>query len=321
MMQNSSSRPVVEVRDIVADLRQKYISLDRDRQFRQRFDLLLGCDAEGNPVAEPIEFTKTGESRGLLVVDGAGGGKTSLVRRALDTHPALQPTAATMPCVSITVPNPATMKSVGFEILKATGYTNSERNRTAWNLWNDVRIRFQILGTKVLWIDEAHDLFPNGSKSEAPAILKTLKSLMQGESAVIVILSGTETLWESITFDDQVRRRFAKFALPSVTAASDGGNLWGLLQAFCTRADLGTPERGDLVERLVHASRHRFGLCVEQMIAAIEAALLSGDTRLDIRHFAEAYFAQEGCTIAENVYLAVRWSAIDLGRRGASNAA
>jgi hypothetical protein len=37
--------------------------------------------------------------------------------------------------------------------------------------------------------------------------------------------------------------------------------------------------------------------------------------------FGDASFDQESCTIAENVYLAARWSSINLGQRGASNAA
>lgn len=222
-----------------------------------------------------------------------------------------------MPCVSISVPSPATAKSVGREILRATGFPAKSGNRTAQDIWVDVAFRFWLLGTVVLWIDEAHDVFPQKSKSEAPAILKTLKTLMQGESAVIVVLSGVDRLWENVCFDDQVSRRYFPFALPPVSGAADCKRLWGILGGYCDRACLELPPRGDLIERLVHAGRHRFGRCIEQMIDAIEIALMRGDTKLDIHHFADAFFAHEGCAISENVFLVPRWSSIDLHSRTA----
>lgn len=135
---------------------------------------------------------------------------------------------------------------------------------------------------------------------------------MQGDGAVIVILSGVGSLWESISFDHQVNRRYSKFELPPVVAATDSKLIWKLLDGFCDCAELDPPERGDLVERIIHAGRKRFGLCIEQMISAIEIALLRGDTKLDFMHFADAFFAQEACSINDNVFLASRWSSIVL---------
>ncbi|MCA1775052.1 MAG: TniB family NTP-binding protein [Loktanella sp.] len=317
-MTTTMQLPRKEVRAIIKELRAKYIKMERDRAFLSTFDRLLECDEDGNLIAQPVAWTATGETRGIVVTDGAGGGKTSLVRHALNKHPALQPSdIAAMPCVSITVPSPATAKSVGREILKATTLPVKSVNRTAQDIWDDVAFRFKLLGTVVLWIDEAHDVFPQRSKSEAPAILKTLKTLMQGDSAVIVVLSGVDRLWQNVCFDDQVSRRYFPFALPQVSGAADCKRLWAILGGYCDRASLELPPRGDLIERLVHAGRHRFGRCVEQMIDAIEIALMRGDAQLDIQHFADAFFAQECCAISENVFLVPRWSSINLHSRAA----
>ncbi len=309
-------RPTHEIRGVIEDLRGKYIRMGRDSEFRSALDRLLKCNREGALLADRVAFTATGETRGIVVTDGAGGGKTSLVRHALSNHPALRPSGSTpMPSVSITVPSPATMKSVGGEILRATGYPGLAKNRTAHAIWTDVAYRFRALGTAVLWIDEAHDLFPRRSSSEAPEILKTLKSLMQGEGAVIVVLSGVEQLWSSICFDEQVKRRYRKFELPQMSSEGDRDMLWSLLGSFCECAGLEVPERRDLVERLVHAGRQRFGRCIEQMIDAIECALCRGDRKLQLQHFADAFYAQEGCAAGENVFVTPRWSSIDLRAR------
>lgn len=302
------------IRATVADLRGKYVTLKRDHDFRARLDRLLAMDVNGNPVVAGEAVRTAGEKRGIAVVGGAGSGKTSLIAKGVGKHPALQPSeAAPMPVVQISVPNPATMKSVGFEILKKTGYSELGNKRTAWEIWNDVRTRFRLLGTLVLVIDEAHDLFPRGSKSEAYEILRTLKSLMQEDGSVIVVLCGIESLYDSISFDYQVQRRFAKFELPPVTTSADSKLVWGLIGKFCDRAELGRPAQTDLVDRLAHAGRYRLGICIEQIISAIEIALMSGDTALDIQHFADAFFEQEGCEVGRNVFLAPRWSSIDLG--------
>jgi len=128
---------------MVERLGKKYVAFDRDTEFRDHLDRLLQADASGSLVPEPRRFGLTGETRGVAVIGGAGSGKTSLVARAMTRHPALQPSEAVpKPCVSITVPNPATMKSVGLEILKQTGYPEAYKPRTAWEIWNCVRIRF-----------------------------------------------------------------------------------------------------------------------------------------------------------------------------------
>lgn len=300
-----------ETRSAIAGIRGQYVTTKRDHDLATALDRVIMID-ENTGSAEPVRFTSTGETRGIIVVDGAGGGKTSLVQRGLAAHPALKATDTTKPVVSITVPNPATLKSVAQEALKASGYTGGEKKRTVWEMWELLRERFQMLGTVVFWIDEAHDLFPHGSKSEAPHILKTFKSLMQDDGAVIVILSGVESLWESITFDHQVQRRYSKFELPPVTASTDSKLIGKLLANFCGRAGLEPPEGGDLLERIIHAGRQRFGLCIEQMISAIEIALLRGDTKLSAQHFADAFFTQEACSISDNVFLSPRWSSIDL---------
>uniref|UniRef100_UPI003A8FCD6F TniB family NTP-binding protein n=1 Tax=Celeribacter halophilus TaxID=576117 RepID=UPI003A8FCD6F len=52
-------------------------------------------------------------------------------------------------------------------------------------------------------------------------ILRALKSLMQGDDAVIVILSGTEELSNVIRSDPQVQRRFTSMVLPELSEQAD----------------------------------------------------------------------------------------------------
>lgn len=295
-------------------LRDKHIWTPRDTKFRDYLDRLLQRDADGNLIAAARLFNETGDARGIAVVEAAGGGKTSLVYHGLKTHPALQPRDAQhQPWVGVRVPSPATAKSLGIEILNASGYPSVSRSRTEDDIMRMVRSHFKLRGTTILWIDEAHDLFGAGSRFKVDVFLKTVRNLMQGEGAVSVVLSGIESLWQIASCDDQVTRRYLRLPLDDVSALSDRKSLSSVITSFCASVAMMPPSDEDLVDRLVHASRRRFGRCIENILAALETAALEGADRLTVNHFAESWGMQEGCAIGQNVFLARNWKKIDLG--------
>lgn len=296
-------------------LRDKYLSTPRDAQFRSYLDRLLQRDEQGNLLPKPRFFNKAGDARGIAVVEPAGGGKTSLVLHGLKTHPALQPRdAAHQPWVGVRVPSPSTAKSLGLEILKASGYPSvSRRSETEIEITRKVRHHFKLRGTSVLWIDEAHDLFGAGSKYKVDVSLKILRNLMQGDGAVSVVLSGIESLWQIASCDAQVTRRYWRLPLADVSPHSDRKAFTKVIASFCDAVGMRAPSNEDLVDRLVYASRNRFGRCIENILAALEAAALEDADVLTINHFAESWGMQEGCSIGQNVFLARHWAKIDLG--------
>lgn len=295
-------------------LRDKHLSTQRDAQFRTYLDRLLQRDKDGNPIAAPRLYTKSGDARGIAVVEAAGGGKTSLVYHGLKTHPALQPRDADhQPWVGVRVPSPATPKSLAIEILNASGYPSVSRSHTEDDLMRMVRHHFKLRGTAILWIDEAHDLFGAGSKYKVDVFLKTVRNLMQNDGAVSVVLSGVESLWQIASCDAQVTRRYWRLPLADVSPHSDRKALTGVVASFCNAVGMAPPSDGDLVDRLVHASRHRFGRCIENILAALEAAALDDADQLTVNHFAESWGMQEGCAMGQNVFLARQWAKIDLG--------
>jgi hypothetical protein len=298
----------------VAELRNRYIATERDEIFSRHFNRLLQVNVAGASVPKPVRYNNTGETRGIMMIDGAGGGKTSLVRRALKRHPAFERNDdAHLPWIEVKVPNPATLKSLGVEILRRTGLKDVSDRAPASQIWAWVAHRLQLNGTVVLWIDEAHDLFRKGYETEA--MLNTLKWLMQGEHPVIVILTGVEALGHIAAYDEQVNRRYSKIVLPSVQDAVDGPRLREILEKYCASMGLVAPKDADLTARLIHASRHRFGRCIENMINAIEIALLDREDALRLEHFAESFAMQEGCLPSENVFLVPMWHDIDLSAK------
>ncbi|MCR8827328.1 TniB family NTP-binding protein [Pseudosulfitobacter koreensis] len=297
----------------IAKLRDKYIKTQRDIIFQKHLDLLLQRDDTGGLLPKPVIFTATGDTHGIALVEGSGGGKTSLVHHVLDNHPVLQSDdPGYRPVIGVRVPSPATLKSLGWEILRETGYSEVSVSRKEWDIWRLVRARLRMLGTVVLWIDEAHDLFRAGKGIED--ILKMLKSVMQGEGAVILVLTGVDKLWQMASYDDQVKRRYSKVTMPSISAATHEKSLRSLVQSFCDEAGLLPPREVDLIDRLVYASRGRFGRCIENIIAALEMTVLKNETQVTVQHFAESWAMQEGAVPGMNVFLSPRWTDIDLAK-------
>lgn len=201
------------------DVRRFHISSVRDAEAATHITRLLTKDARGHLTAEAKRFTRTGETRGVMLVGGPGSGKSHLLERTLSKLAVLQEGEFGQPrYLGCPVPSPATFKSMTLALLAESGYPDANPRKEAWSLWQDLRHRLAVLGISVLWIDEAQDLFCADRK----LILRALKSLMQGDDAVVVILSGTEDLAKVIRTDPQVQRRFTAMVLPTSSSRSTG---------------------------------------------------------------------------------------------------
>lgn len=296
------------IMEILQKLRARHVVTDRDKELNTQIERLFNMDENGRMIPEALRFTSTGETRGIMVVDGPGGGKSTLVARALKRHTVLSGGDSGRPhYLSAVVPSPATFKSMMFELLKQTGYANVSTRRDMWSVCGLLRSRMADMGVGLLVIDEAHDLFC----ADRNLILRALKFMMQGDEAFALILIGTGRLEEILRSDPQVWRRFTPMRLTPVHASAEQEALAALIDQYCATAGIEPSVHPELVFRLVHAARQRFGLVIELIIAAIEQALIGGHRALDIDHFAAAYALQEACSEDKNVFLASNWMAID----------
>lgn len=296
----------------IADLRALHVETDRDRALSVQLGRLLETDAEGRQIAVPVRFTEGLETRGIIMIEPPGGGKTTAIRRHLARSAALNPEEGPPRHLDVQVPSPATLKSLGLAILRAAGFEGVSSRATAWDIWRVVRHRLGLLGIAVLWIDEAHDMFLSGAAREIDDMLRMLKSLMQGDAAVIVILSGTDRLAAVTSYDPQVTRRFTRVVPKDLVAGASDGAVSDLVARYARRAGLGLDWSDGMSARLIHGSRGRFGRAVETVVNAIERALTDGDDVLGPMHFAEAWTMQEGCAWENNVFVADDWATRNL---------
>lgn len=284
--------------DAVRDL---HIGLDLDGEAAMHVKRLLGRDEEGRLLPQARRLTRTGETRGMMLIGAPGSGKSHLMDRTLSKMgEVLERSVDTRPVIACPVPSPATFKSMVLALLEESGFEGANPRQEAWSLWQMFRHRIGMLGTALVWIDEAQDLFC----ADRRLILRALKSLMQGDNAVAVVLSGTEDLADVIRSDAQVKRRFTALGLPEMVEAVHGDMYRAVLADYCGRVGLEPPVEADLIGRIFHGARYRFGRAIELLLLAMEFAIEQDDEYLTIDHFASAYAMNEACPASENVFYA-----------------
>ncbi|MBL4807390.1 MAG: ATP-binding protein [Rhodobacteraceae bacterium] len=293
-------------------VRKLHVGLDWDGEAAMHVKRLLDRDEGGNLLPKARHFTKTGETRGMMLVGAPGSGKSHLMDRTLTKISQLSSNNVDVRrLIACPVPSPATFKSMALALLKESGYEHGNPRQEAWSLWQMFRHRVSTLGTAVVWIDEAQDLFCADRK----LILRALKSLMQGDGAVAVILSGTEELAEVIRSDPQVKRRFTAMVLPELVETIHGDIYRWIMADYCARMGLEPPVEVDLIGRIFHGARYRFGRAVELLLLAMEFAIERDEEYLTIDHFASAYAMNEACPASENVFYADIYHVLDPDRK------
>ncbi|WP_435988783.1 TniB family NTP-binding protein [Sulfitobacter sp. SH24] len=278
----------------VAWLRERYMKNQRDQLLEEALLAILDTDKQGMLTAKPQRFGLVKETRGVLVTGNTGDGKTALIRRNLTRQPGIGLTDGIEPgqALYIRVPAEATLKGVATDILTQTGYHNVNSKWRTSEVWNMAVNRLATLGITVLWIDEAHHMLE--IKKEVAPVLRRLKSLMQGDRGLALIVSGIQVLDDKVRTDGETDGRFERVCLGPIRTDQDRRDIRQFIDLCCSFVKLVPPSDLHLVERLEFATRGSMGRSIEFSHAAMGRALRRGDGQLRLDDFRRSYDLKRG---------------------------
>lgn len=303
-----------EISTIMNTLRDIHIGTASYRSLKDNLERLFRTGPDGNPTHEPVRFTAGTETHGAILVAGPGAGKTTDLRHAVGSIAALahNPDTGVPRYIHVTVASPASLRSLAIQFLEQLGIDGVSDRAKVYELWKMVRHRLQRLGISLVVVDEAHDMFRSSLGGEADNLFRMMKSLMQGDHPVVLLLGGTERLLDITRLDAQVNRRFHKVVARPLDGGANAGKIRKMIGFYAEKASLQVGIRDDVAVRLIHGARYRFGRCVEIILAAIEEALRAGDKTLTGEHFEIAWSMHEGCPLTANVFAVEDFMAIEL---------
>lgn len=273
--------------DIISKVNQHYVKTGRDDALAESFSKFIAW------VTADQNHDNAGKGDAFYITGDSGAGKTDIVEHLIATHPALEVMETDIgpvaPCISISLPGPATPKVLALRILEEAGYEIEGRKQESL-LWKELPKVLQDCGVMIVHIDEFQHMFFAGVDHEA--IVEYLKGLMNNPGwPVSFIISGMPSVRDVIIHDAQAERRSNSFTLPSIVMPKQKGHVIQIINEFCDEASLDCTDLvgSDTVDRIAHAANYQFGRVCEVVITAIHEAVLANDKIFTRKHFAQAY--------------------------------
>lgn len=273
--------------EVIDRVNRVYIETKRDTVLAESFSKFVTW------VTSPQRHEYTGKGDAFYITGESGAGKTDIVQHLIHTHPVLQPMETPVgmiePCISISLPGPATLKVLALRMLREASYEMDARKQEAL-LWDELPRALQQAGVMFVHIDEFQHLFHPGCDFEG--LVKYIKGLMNNEAwPVSFIISGMPNVRNIIINDAQAERRNNSYGLPSIELSKQSKLVDHIITKLAGAApmDVTAMLNSDMPARIAHAANYQFGRICEVTVTAIQEAALAGDAVLSRKHFAQAY--------------------------------
>jgi len=312
----TSSGPVPEPPDLsdtsacLKWLRERYMKNTRDTDLDECLKEILETDRDGNLTAVPQRNGLIQEVRGLLTYGETRDGKTALLARNLIRQPSIGLSYGTGPgrALYIKTPPDASLKGVALHILKTTGYPEVNERLRTHQVWDAVLHRLQMLKFTILWLDEAHHMFEHSG--EVKAVLRRLKNIMQGDQAILLILSGIPALDTILRKDPETSERLIRLRLGALKGPDERAELFRFLRTCAGLIQVTLPDDPYLMDRLDFANRGSLGLIVETTYSAMGRAMRRGDRKVTLDDFAKCADRKRGYSDHDSPFEPGDWPSI-----------
>jgi hypothetical protein len=318
-MRAVATRADLALNSIVEQLKANYVRTQRDTRLDAALRRLARHALLNTDPTRAKRGVKRHPGRGLVLAGPSGAGKSRIVDKCLSRNPMFSAPGRYghgSVLLKVSAPKPCSLIALGQHVMEVSGLPLRKKMKAA-EIWTAVRDRLKTLGVVFLWIDEFQHTIDRKNPDDVRDIRDTLKTLLENEWPVYLILSGLPHIVSVMEYNDendvQVIRRYRFQSLPDLDLSTDRDFLAKIIDKSTQIASLTNLVRDDpdLVARLHHAALHQFGLAIELINEAVEAALIAGDSELVAAHFAQGYEERTGSSPIANPYVVGDWWNID----------
>ncbi len=305
----------------------KKIDVDamRERSNERYFDsgrdkVLMGFVDKLRKNAKAMEKGRQGSHRrSLFVIGETGSGKTRSIERILpqieewrsERNQWDEPVTR---LICILPPKPCSMRALAVVLLTAMGVPMHGR-KTDPEVYVFLKEQLKERGVKAIWIDEMQDVLSAPTPKAIKAIQDVLKALIQIDGWPIhTIYSGVPALAAFLQGDRQLARRAYVMRFEPMEYPDDEEWIEKIVETVSVE-DCGMSRADDTQtdvfrEKLCRAASGAFGQVVEIVQEACFRAAELGRSQVKLSDFSKVYEEMNGCTRAENMFVAPNWREI-----------
>lgn len=236
----------------------------------------------------------TGESEGLMVICGSGGGKTTLCRRLKKLNPdEITQERTLLRVVFMKIPKVCTRAGLAKELLRALGDPSWDEGNAEDNLRRSTAL-VKECGVRILAVDNFQDIPERRSRGSVRVVGNWFRDLFD-EITVVLLALGTEQARKVRLANDQVRRRIATvhtipyFTVDTPAACTEWIKALGEIDRLLPLAEHSNLAAGKLAARLFIASNGIFDYLFKLIRYAISLAVESGRESLTQKDFEDAF--------------------------------
>ena len=177
-----------------------------------------------------LEYPRITRMPNLLLVAPSFNGKTSILERFLQNHPAdIDPDGEKTVCPVVMIEAPATPDVSAFysRILDAL-MSPYKPTASVQEKNSQIKLLFKQLGVRMLIVDEIHHLIA-GSLNRQREFRNALKSL-GNETKIVIVAAGIEDAYNAFVTDPQMSSRFTPSELPLWRDNNEFGGILATLE-------------------------------------------------------------------------------------------
>lgn len=234
------------------------------------------------------------KGKALLVYANSGMGKTRLIKWYLDEFPPVHPDSgnSVVPVIAFNSPSEPSRKEFAHAIFSAL-QDPVKRKGSAAEVFKAATDLLKAAKTKIIFIDNSHDVPASRGSSVIENIGKTIRDLID-ESRAVVVLMGTPAMEELIRVNSQTLRRTLSRSIRLFdTSNRDSRALFFMflrkLDEMLPMAELSGLEQPEIARLICYATNGILDYILDLMIGAMRAAVRRDSEKISLEDLSAAF--------------------------------